>query len=412
MFEEKPETINLELENFKQNKKVNPQYEEIISPGRNELSPLFSHLEKELPNKNEEEIVNRANIKKPIFMVVLKGIENLKRSILYSSKSSFRKESNSFINDLSHIPNKRDPFPNLKNSFLRYVAFRLNVLAQKANHIPVFDHYDNFKILWDLINLLIIAFLSFWIPFEVGFKVFLPDEFYTIFLIIFLVDIVVNMNTSYLVHGYLVKDRSQILSNYFKNYALFDFASCLSFVMDRPTTDMPEHTANIYFILQWFFFLRIRNLKLIYSRFLEKIYSNFNIRDSYIELFNLLCLNFFIIQIFACFWHLISTDRIFVLTQNHEENWIRKYELAEKSIEIRYIYSIYWSCVTIMTVGYGDISPQNYIEVVFVMIAVCVGCLVTAYIISSIGGIVNDFDKENQKFKYTLFFLLKMFFFL
>lgn len=42
--------------------------------------------------------------------------------------------------------------------------------------------------------------------------------------------------------------------------------------------------------------------------------------------------------------------------------------LANKPLMVKYIYSIYWALTTTITVGFGDITPQNYAEVVIVMI--------------------------------------------
>ena len=79
--------------------------------------------------------------------------------------------------------------------------------------------------------------------------------------------------------------------------------------------------------------------------------------------------------------------------------WIIKNGLADSSNLEQYFYSLYWSAVTLMTVGYGDISAQNLHEVMFCTIAVIMGCGVLAYIINSIGIIVADLNKEKNNFK-------------
>ena len=51
-----------------------------------------------------------------------------------------------------------------------------------------------------------------------------------------------------------------------------------------------------------------------------------------------------------------------------------------------------------MTVGYGDITPQNEFEVIACIISVILGCAVYAYNINSIGMIMQDLNKENSEF--------------
>jgi voltage-gated potassium channel Kch len=38
-------------------------------------------------------------------------------------------------------------------------------------------------------------------------------------------------------------------------------------------------------------------------------------------------------------------------------SWLQKYNIEDESNIIKYNYSIYWATTTIVTVGYGDISP-------------------------------------------------------
>lgn len=49
--------------------------------------------------------------------------------------------------------------------------------------------------------------------------------------------------------------------------------------------------------------------------------------------------------------------------------------------------SLYFSIVTMLTVGYGDITPVNLIEKSYVMIIMIFNCGLFAYYINSIGEI-------------------------
>jgi hypothetical protein len=41
--------------------------------------------------------------------------------------------------------------------------------------------------------------------------------------------------------------------------------------------------------------------------------------------------------------------------------------------------SLYWSCITMTTIGYGDIGPVNHIERIYVILATILSCGIFGY---------------------------------
>ena len=78
--------------------------------------------------------------------------------------------------------------------------------------------------------------------------------------------------------------------------------------------------------------------------------SSYNI----IQLFKLLLFILYLGHIFACLL-------LYVGITNHEKgenNWLRTYNLLDKSWHVQFINAYYFSVVTMCTIGYGDITPQ------------------------------------------------------
>jgi hypothetical protein len=60
----------------------------------------------------------------------------------------------------------------------------------------------------------------------------------------------------------------------------------------------------------------------------------------------------------SCFWIIIGDYS----TNYYNENWINMRIGEEESWQVKYIYSMYYILMTMTTVGYGDITPNNPIE--------------------------------------------------
>lgn len=57
---------------------------------------------------------------------------------------------------------------------------------------------------------------------------------------------------------------------------------------------------------------------------------------------------------------------------------------------IKYIYSLYWAVSTIVTVGYGDITPRNEYEVVVTIFIELLGSALFGYLINVIGATMSE----------------------
>lgn len=177
------------------------------------------------------------------------------------------------------------------------------------------------------------------------------------------------------------------------HHFLIDFVTAIIYIVDLFLIE--NNSINEIELLKFFLYIRLGSISMIYDKVLEKFKLRLKFHNSFIDLINLLFYSLLIIHVFACFWNYIAELNI----GNGNDTWIEQRGLVDSTIQIRYLMSLYWSSVTIMTVGYGDISAHSNAEVIFCILTIVIGCGVFAYIINTIGIIIGDINLENNIFK-------------
>ncbi len=197
-------------------------------------------------------------------------------------------------------------------------------------------------------------------------------------------------------------DSKKIMVNYFKKLLLVDIMVIfpIFFTFEENEYIGAERRGTLYnskvSIIKLLFVFRLIKLARTFYH-IEQILSNNEKIEGILSLLKLCLKILFTAHLFACIWYFIGNysqssrqpcwlDKIFLQESIHKKDW-RAY----------YLYSLYWSLTTMVTVGYGDITPANPKEVGFVIVAMIIGCGLFGYCISNIGIIFEKiFARERD----------------
>jgi len=350
-------------------------------------------------------------------ILVRKFINNLKKAAYLRNLPP---NAGVLVNDMSYYDHV---MPSNKGGLFFFLYLLRNFICweekfciafKKSLKAKTIHPFGKRKICWDLFLFLNTLFLFFYVPFSIGFEMGSEqnrDIIEKIELFICLVDIFLTLNTSNVENGILIKDRIKICSNYLKTNVLLDILAIFSLVCKDdhfPSSNSePDHR---YVILKMMIYVRTKMFQERYNKIKEYLGLSSKLKGSnkltillkkliilgILSLLVLLCISLLFSHLFACMFHYIA-----IVSDLQEKTWLKVYSLNYKTKLEQYLYSLYWSTVTMMTVGYGDIVPQNDSEILFTLFTLFIGCIIFGYNISKIGNIFSEMGEDDKKMRYN-----------
>ena len=273
------------------------------------------------------------------------------------------------------------------------------------------------RTIWDLVQVVLLLYLLVIVPMRISFGLevnfgsvgFWWDASVDVY---FIADIFLNFRTGfYDARGHLVIDFSVIARSYMRGWFVLDFITCLpvSYIVMLVQTDTSGGAGGksirvfkVLRLLKLGKLLRVARIVRILDRYQEEL-------RVFMDAFGGVILSlivFLFCHLIACTWYYVGTFDVEADAGAHSpalKGWVNSYFDPESCTspppppppppnatsacvqqtstqDTRYITSIYWSMMTISTVGYGDIPVTTDIEKIVAITTMLFGALVFAAI--------------------------------
>lgn len=120
----------------------------------------------------------------------------------------------------------------------------------------------------------------------------------------------------------------------------------------------------------------------------------FDVNLTFLRICQMLASLLFLAHLLGCFWFYVAA---LVGLDPEITTWVSSYDdgsALDASPSTQYLYAVYWALTTLTTVGYGDITPTNNPERLYSLLALLIGALVFATMLSSVSSLVAALDRQ------------------
>ncbi|GJP70146.1 hypothetical protein CLOP_g1125 [Closterium sp. NIES-67] len=260
--------------------------------------------------------------------------------------------------------------------------------------LRVVDPEDAYLLLWEQVTLALGFYSALITPFEFAFLADSMPAWLTWLDVAvnfcFLADLLLTFFVAFKDgHTYtLVTSHWKIAERYLLSYFLMDLLALFPW----NTFYQLAGASGAANLLQWLLWTRVLRMRHLF-RYFHRLQRDIRLSYFAVRFLKLIIVEMYITHVAGCFFYYLATT---MPPEDEGYTWIGSLTLGNFSYEsfrdvdlfTRYITALYWSVVTMATIGYGDIHPVNPREMIFAMFYITVDLILSAYLIGNITALV------------------------
>ena len=203
----------------------------------------------------------------------------------------------------------------------------------------------------------------------------------------FITDLLLNMTTGYFSKGELITEHIEICLNYARNMLFPDLLSIIPLIYNIYLGFDKENFDFMNYSLLLFFF-RIKTI----IKTVNKLEDTYSMRPKTLFFINLGKLLGFVIMMahfFAAVWLFVAIreEQNSFGDSGYVKSWISTKKISGEDWLVQYLYAFYFACVSMTTIGFGDIVPVTHREMLLCIFLIFISCGVFGYNLNAIGQI-------------------------
>ncbi|XP_024084659.1 potassium voltage-gated channel subfamily H member 8 isoform X3 [Cimex lectularius] len=255
----------------------------------------------------------------------------------------------------------------------------------------ILSHYGVFKTCWDWLILIATFYIAIAVPYNASFVSLERPSMVSDVVVesLFIVDIILNFRTTFVNRkGEVVSKSSSIAINYLKGWFIVDLLAAIPFdllyAFDVYSGEQAGH-GQIH-LLKLTRLLRL-------ARLLQKMdrYSQYSAM-----ILTLLMLSFTLVAHWlACIWFVIAEKERARYNNDWNLGWLHalaerlKVDIDNVSKSESYVTALYFTCSSLTSVGFGNVSANTSYEKIFSIITMLIGALMHAVVFGNVTAIIQ-----------------------
>ena len=330
---------------------------------------------------------------------------------------------------LADTVSRRHTQTRMMNAQAKFLAIVTHAMDAKVRTLPpcVCSHTDSKGLMvWDVLVSVLVIYAVLLSPLEIAFSPVVTtvaaltssdETFFAIpplvwmlinafITVVWAIDIVVRFRVTYIrtLDGHVESRTSAIARRYLHRHFATDLFATVPWeillflqLWRNPTSALLARAPKIMRVLRLPRLLKAARFYGVWRKCNPSRLAK--IRYSWLRTLSAMLVVVIVVHWMACGFFLLHE----VQGDDQERSWVAKIDdISETStwrLEELYVASMYWSVMTLTTIGYGDIAPENTGERIYTICTMFVGAVLFSFILSEIATLLESVRWRTSAFK-------------